>query len=112
MNDRKLTYTIGERIAEVLCGILTTAVCAFYIFLISNKPRPMNDIAFLVSTIAGYIVLTALSVRPDLVFKPHKLRSKRRMFIFIKTLLITAAAVIKEILMVTVELNVFLWWRF
>lgn len=93
----KVRYTLIERLAEILCGVLMAASLAFYIHLVSQGGAADIIVVMLIAT-AVYGVLTGLSVHPELVSKPEHLHRNRRIFLAVKTVL-TALLLVALVMM-------------
>lgn len=108
----KITYTTGERLAEILCGALTAAALAFCVHLVSMMFSATYIVVIMMITAAVYGVLTVFSVHPDLVSKPENIRRNRRIFIAVKLLLI--ALLLAAVVMITFphNVNTFDWYYF
>lgn len=85
--SEKVPYTTIEKLAEILCGVLMAASLAFYIHLVSQGGAA-DIIAVMLIATAVYIVLTGLSVHPELISKPEHLHRNRRILLAVKTVLI------------------------
>ncbi len=83
----KIPYTTSEKITEILCGVLMAASLAFYIATKSFKET--HTVVVMMIMAAAYIALTGLSVHPELISKPEHLHRNRRIFLAIKTVVIT-----------------------
>lgn len=84
----KMPYTTGEKITEILCGVLMAASLAFYIHLVSTGGSVSDIIAVMMIATAVYIALTGLSVHPELIPKPEKLHRNRRILLAVKAIVI------------------------
>lgn len=108
----KITYTVGEKFAEILCGAFTAAALAFCVYLCSVLFSAIYIVVIMMITAAVYGVLTVFSVRSDLVSKPENVRRNRRIFIAVKLLLI--ALLLAVVVMITFphNVNTFDWYYF
>lgn len=84
----KIPYTTVEKLAEILCGLLMAASLAFYIHLVSTSGSVSDIIVVMMIVTAVYIVLTGLSIHPELISKPEHLHRNRRIFLAVKAVII------------------------
>lgn len=108
----KIPYTTGEKIAEVLCGILTAAALAFGVYLVSTLFSAIHIVVIMMIAAAVYGVLTVFSVRLDFISKPENLHRNRRIFIAVKLLL--TALLFAAVVLITFphNVNTFDWYYF
>lgn len=84
----KIPYTTVEKLAEILCGVLMAASLAFYTHLVYTGGSVSDIIVVMMIATAVYIVLTGLSVHPELISKSEHLHRNRRILLAVKTVLI------------------------
>lgn len=97
----KIPYTTGEKITEILCGALMATSLAFYIA--SRSFKETHTVVVMMITAAVYIMLTGLSIRPELVSKPEHLHRNRRILLAVKTVVI--ALWLAALVMMTFPVN-------
>lgn len=110
--SEKKPYTNGEKLAEILCGVMIAAALAFYMYLVYMIDHDTYVVVVMLISAAVYGAFTVFSVRADLVSKSENIRRNRRIFITVKIAVIALLLAVSVMITFHRNLNTFDWYYF